>query len=115
MTSRPSLPAPWIQALALVALCLLCYLPGLFSTPPIDRDEARFCVNALIVGRTVRQLGNRLTEPPEDALASLLSLGFDLNTCTQNQGSHCILPRSPAQLVDRYNLVEFPSDLCPRG
>ncbi|MCA9271617.1 MAG: glycosyltransferase family 39 protein [Phycisphaerales bacterium] len=42
MTSRPSLPAPWIQALALVALCLLCYLPGLFSTPPIDRDEARF-------------------------------------------------------------------------
>lgn len=81
----------------------------------LDRDEARFCVNALIVGRTVRQLGNRLTEPPEAALASLLSLGFDLNTCTQNQGSHCILPRSPAQLVDRYNLVEFPSELCPRG
>jgi len=25
-----------------VAVCLLCYLPGLFSTPPIDRDEARF-------------------------------------------------------------------------
>ncbi len=26
----------------LVALCLAVYLPGLFSTPPIDRDEARF-------------------------------------------------------------------------
>ena len=80
----------------------------------IERSEARFCTNALIVGRTTRQQGNRLTEPQEDALASLLSLGFDLDTCTQNQGSHCILPFSPAQLVDRDNLVEFPSDLCPR-
>jgi len=32
----------WLQALLLVATCLVCYLPGLFSTPPIDRDEARF-------------------------------------------------------------------------
>ncbi|MEZ5905378.1 MAG: right-handed parallel beta-helix repeat-containing protein [Geminicoccaceae bacterium] len=81
----------------------------------LDRNEASFCVDALVVGRTARQLGNRLTEPERDALASLLSLGFDLNTCTQNQGSHCILPRGFAQLVDRDNLVEFPSDLCPRG
>lgn len=27
---------------ALVLLCLVCYLPGLFSIPAIDRDEARF-------------------------------------------------------------------------
>lgn len=36
------LPAAWLQALLLVATCFVCYLPGLFSTPPIDRDEARF-------------------------------------------------------------------------
>ena len=41
-TSRVSLPAAWIQASLLVAICLVCYLPGLFATPPIDRDEARF-------------------------------------------------------------------------
>ncbi len=28
--------------LSLVLLCLVCYLPGLFSIPVIDRDEARF-------------------------------------------------------------------------
>jgi len=26
----------------LAALCLLLYLPGLASIPPLDRDEARF-------------------------------------------------------------------------
>ena len=26
----------------LLAVALLCFLPGFFSTPPIDRDEARF-------------------------------------------------------------------------
>ncbi len=41
-TPRVPLPSPWIQATLLVAVCLVCYLPGLFSTPPIDRDEARF-------------------------------------------------------------------------
>ncbi len=81
----------------------------------LDRSEASFCVDALVVGRTARQIGNRLTEPEGDALASLISLGFDLNTCTQNQGSHCILPRGFARLVNRDNLVEFPNDLCPRG
>lgn len=29
-------------AFALVALCLLLFLPGFFSLPPMDRDEARF-------------------------------------------------------------------------
>ena len=81
----------------------------------LDQGEARFSINALIIARSTRQVGNRLTEPREAALASLLSLGFDLNTCAQNQGSHCILPHGPAQLVDRDNLVEFPSELCPRG
>src|SRR5215469_7212309 len=27
---------------ALVAVCLISYLPGFFNIPPIDRDEARF-------------------------------------------------------------------------
>ncbi|HYC23839.1 MAG TPA: glycosyltransferase family 39 protein [Candidatus Bathyarchaeia archaeon] len=35
-------PAPALAALGLVALCLLVYLPGLTSIPPVDRDEARF-------------------------------------------------------------------------
>jgi 4-amino-4-deoxy-L-arabinose transferase-like glycosyltransferase len=30
------------DALALTALCLLLYLPGLATLPPVDRDEARF-------------------------------------------------------------------------
>jgi len=30
------------RALALVAVCLVLFLPGLFSLPPFDRDEARF-------------------------------------------------------------------------
>lgn len=34
-------PAPWAP-ISLIAIALAVYLPGLFSTPPIDRDEARF-------------------------------------------------------------------------
>src|SRR5882672_6903498 len=29
-------------AALLVALCLLTFLPGFFTMPPVDRDEARF-------------------------------------------------------------------------
>ena len=29
-------------ALALVVVCLLAFLPGFFTIPPVDRDEARF-------------------------------------------------------------------------
>ncbi len=35
----------WIRAhprVILVAICVLFYLPGLFSLPPLDRDESRF-------------------------------------------------------------------------
>lgn len=81
----------------------------------LERSEGAFCTSALIVGRTTRQQGNRMLEPSGRALASLLSIGHDLNTCAQNQGSHCILPSSPARLVARDNLVEFPSDLCRDG
>ncbi|MDX2102794.1 MAG: glycosyltransferase family 39 protein [Alphaproteobacteria bacterium] len=37
-------PSGWRYGiwLGLVALCLALYLPGLFSLPPIDRDESRF-------------------------------------------------------------------------
>lgn len=31
-----------LQAVLLVAVCLAAFLPGIFSLPPIDRDEARF-------------------------------------------------------------------------
>lgn len=43
------LPAPapaahrrWRDALILVGLCLVVYLPGFFAIPPVDRDESRF-------------------------------------------------------------------------
>lgn len=32
----------WRAGAALAALCLLLHLPGLFSLPPVDRDESRF-------------------------------------------------------------------------
>ncbi|SJZ85918.1 ArnT family glycosyltransferase [Consotaella salsifontis] len=38
------LAQPWLRwpRLALALFCLILWLPGLFSVPPIDRDEARF-------------------------------------------------------------------------
>ncbi len=42
----------------LVALCLAVYLPGLFTTPPIDRDEARFA-------QASRQMLESVTLPAE--------------------------------------------------
>src|SRR5258708_505866 len=32
----------WRPSALLAALCLLLYLPGIASIPPLDRDEARF-------------------------------------------------------------------------
>jgi 4-amino-4-deoxy-L-arabinose transferase-like glycosyltransferase len=32
----------WRPYALLAALCLLLYLPGIASIPPLDRDEARF-------------------------------------------------------------------------
>ncbi len=40
--SFPFRPKPPAAAGLLVLLCLLLYLPGFFTVPPIDRDEARF-------------------------------------------------------------------------
>ncbi|SAL14438.1 hypothetical protein AWB71_00508 [Caballeronia peredens] len=84
----------------------------------LELAESRICVDALVVARTTRQAGNRLTEPatPDSCLASLLSHGHGLNGCTNNQGTHCILPSvtAPAgKLAAGLNLVERPSDLCP--
>jgi hypothetical protein len=79
-------------------------------------DEVRYGVNALVVAATTRQAGNRFTEPPkpESCLASLLSLGRDLNGCSQNQGTHCILPFCFNQPVaSSGNLVQVPTALCP--
>lgn len=40
--ARPTkIHARW-QAITLIALCLAVYVPGLFTIPPIDRDESRF-------------------------------------------------------------------------
>lgn len=36
------LDQPWKGSLLLAAAALLWLLPGFFSLPPIDRDEARF-------------------------------------------------------------------------
>jgi hypothetical protein len=81
----------------------------------LERSAGSFCLDALVVALTTRQQGNRLTEREGACLASLLSVGFALNTCSQNQGSHCILPFSPQKLAASDNLVEFPSDLCREG
>lgn len=39
---RPSRAAGARGALALILLCAISYLPGIFSLPPVDRDESRF-------------------------------------------------------------------------
>lgn len=52
-----------------MALCLALYLPGLFSTPPIDRDEARFA-------QASRQMLESVSLPPEALNPSLHSGGL---------------------------------------
>ncbi|MEO1717684.1 MAG: glycosyltransferase family 39 protein, partial [Planctomycetota bacterium] len=56
----------------LVALCLAVYLPGLFTTPPIDRDEARFA-------QASRQMLESFALPAE----SRDTTPFAINTDTQ--------------------------------
>ncbi len=45
-TTGPARPVSWLSGirpyLLLTGLCLLLYLPGIASIPPLDRDEARF-------------------------------------------------------------------------
>lgn len=81
----------------------------------LSQSDAAFCADALVVAQTTRQQGNRFTERRGACLASLLSIGFDLNTCSQNQGSHCILRFTANKLAASDNLVEFPSALCREG
>lgn len=38
---QPAL-APWLQIAALLLICLVTFVPGLFTIPAIDRDESRF-------------------------------------------------------------------------
>ncbi|MEL7484242.1 MAG: glycosyltransferase family 39 protein [Planctomycetota bacterium] len=56
----------------LIALCLAVYLPGLFTTPPIDRDEARFA-------QASRQMFESFALPAE----SRDTTPFAINTDTQ--------------------------------
>ncbi|MEM1071965.1 MAG: glycosyltransferase family 39 protein [Planctomycetota bacterium] len=55
---RPGPTRPLVEAAALLLLCLAVYLPGLVSTPPIDRDEARFA-------QASRQMFEALALPAE--------------------------------------------------
>lgn len=55
---RPSIrPSGWLGAAGLVALCLVVYLPGFFSLPPVDRDESRFA-------QASRQMFESVALPP---------------------------------------------------
>lgn len=78
------------------------------------RPGVPFCLDAFIVATTTRQIGNRVSEPVGTCLASLLSIAAALNTCGQNQGTHCILASGPRSAV-AFNLVLNPSILCPNG
>jgi len=40
--SRTALHTGWLRSIALALLCLALWLPGFFTLPPFDRDEARF-------------------------------------------------------------------------
>jgi 4-amino-4-deoxy-L-arabinose transferase-like glycosyltransferase len=40
--AAPSRPRRWRDGLLLAALCLIVYVPGFFTIPPVDRDESRF-------------------------------------------------------------------------
>lgn len=77
MTERARRDGSWSRTrrggLLLVALCLLAYLPGLWSVPPVDRDESRFAQASRQVmeardleGRLVPKIQDRprLNKPP---------------------------------------------------
>lgn len=66
---RPTRAILAAHALLLVVLCLICYLPGLLSTPPIDRDEARFA-------QASRQMLESQTFPDEQLDPALHSGGL---------------------------------------
>jgi len=75
---KPHAPAPrwftgWRGALGLVLLCLLAQWPGVFSLPPVDRDESRFAQASrqmlesdTLRGWVVPMVGDRprLNKPP---------------------------------------------------
>ncbi len=49
----------WKAAATLVLLCVAVYLPGLWSVPPVDRDECRFA-------QASRQMLESVTLPPDE-------------------------------------------------
>lgn len=65
--ARPNAPQQWWQALALVVVCLSVYLPGLFTIPPIDRDESRFA-------QASRQMYESVALPEAERAATPLDL-----------------------------------------
>lgn len=58
-----------LAPLWLVVLCLAAYLPGLFSIPPIDRDESRFA-------QASRQMFESVALPADQRLPGLHSGGL---------------------------------------
>jgi 4-amino-4-deoxy-L-arabinose transferase-like glycosyltransferase len=80
----PGWPGSSPGALALLAWCLLLYLPGFFSLPTIDRDEARFAQASrqMLESRSARawivpkvQGRERLNKPPMAYWTQALSAG----------------------------------------
>jgi hypothetical protein len=48
--------------------------------------------HVLALGFTVDVSGNRVSEGFDDCEASIFSIGFVMNSTTQNIGTHCIIP-----------------------
>lgn len=91
--------ATWVGGLALGAVCLAAYMPGLFVLPPIDRDEPRFAE----ASRTMAESGDwrdyvvprvqgrpRLNKPPLIywlQVAAVRALGGDGGTADRARAS----------------------------
>lgn len=73
--------------------------------------------NAMVGGRTLRALNNRLSETSTSTLMSMWTLAMRANNTSLNQADHCIIatdqnPGMPE--VQAGNQVLFPSNLCAR-
>lgn len=66
----------------------------------------------MVVGTTIREIGNGLLETPSKCSFSLYSFGT-VNTCADNHGTHCIIVLGSLK-VDRDNIVLQPDqNICP--
>ena len=56
--------SPWRGALLLSVFCLTLYLPGFFTLPPLDRDEARFAQASVQMLESGQYLDIRFQDTP---------------------------------------------------